>query len=56
VGALGLTCACLTPTTGRAIMALLLLLLNFVLFAGFLVNKASITWAFRWICYISPMR
>jgi len=32
------------------------MLLITLLFSGFLANKASIHWALRWICYVSPFR
>lgn len=56
IGAIALTCAALIPQLGKSLLVFNLLLLNFVLFTGFLVRKSSITWVFRWITYISPMR
>lgn len=56
VGAMSLACATIMGSPGKAVVLLNLLLLVFVLFSGFLANKASIPWALRWLCYISPIR
>ena len=56
IGALCLGVAALLGSAGQAVMVSNTLLLGFVLFSGFLANLGSITWALRWITYISPFR
>lgn len=56
IGCVALVCAALLPKLGQSLLVYNLLFLNFSLFTGFLVRKSTITWAFRWITYLSPMR
>lgn len=56
VGALALALAAALDSPGKTVLAMNLVLLVGVLFAGFLANKESIPLPLRWITYLSVFR
>jgi hypothetical protein len=56
VGALALSLAAALDSPGKTVLAMNLVLLVGVLFAGFLANKESIPLPLRWITYLSVFR
>jgi hypothetical protein len=56
VGALALALAAALDSPGKTVLAMNLVLLVGVLFAGFLANKESIPAPLRWITYLSVFR
>ncbi|MEW5312284.1 MAG: hypothetical protein WDW38_003929 [Sanguina aurantia] len=55
VGALCLTVSCFIVSAGHTILAINLLLLTASILSGFLANRQTMTWALRWIVYVSPI-
>ena len=56
IGAMVVLLTVLLGFSGRTLIASTTLILIFTLFAGFLAPERSMTWALRWICYVSPFR
>jgi len=52
----GMFLSCVAPTLPVAIFLAPMSILPYILFSGFFKNVEDITWVFRWVSYISPMR